>query len=148
MENQKQVVKREDVSLIKSDVKLAWPIDSQAKMAEVFGFLFDGQKQFGKNSDQIENMVKFFCWSMRKYPVEKVLEGIGQYVLQKSDIPTPSDIVNIIDPKPPVWKPDKSYYISLKEILKAQGQYGLDNDEIEYIRRYEDNARFEMKTGR
>jgi hypothetical protein len=49
---------------------------------------------------------------------------------------------------PSVWRPDKAYYIRLQQIHKDQGPYGLDLEEIEYIRRYEAHMRMELKESR
>lgn len=82
-------------------------------------------------------MVEGFAWILSPYPVEKVINGFSIYIRDNPDIPTPADIIAIIDPKPPVWKPDKALYISLKQILKEQGPFGLDTEEIEYVKQYE-----------
>ena len=85
---------------------------------------------------------------MQEYPVEKVIWGFGQYIKANADMPTPSDIVKIIDPQPPAWRPDKGYYIKLQEIHKQHGPYGLNTDEIEYIAKYEEHMQREMKGAR
>jgi hypothetical protein len=120
-----------------------WTLDDKKSLAVVIGRVFDLQKQFGKTTGQLENIVEGFCWAMQAYPVERVVWGFGQYILQRSDMPTPADIRQIIDPIKAPWKPDKAYYISLKQIHKEQGPYGLDLDEIEYIRAYEEHMRNE-----
>jgi hypothetical protein len=135
-------------SLTKSSEVKPWVAEEKASLAVVIGRVFDLQKQFGKSTGQIENIVAGFCWALGVYPVERVIWGFGQYILQSSDMPTPSDIVKIIDPKPLAWKPDKSYYISLKQIHKEQGPYGLGLDEIEYIQRYEEHMRMELRESR
>ncbi|MFZ0270974.1 MAG: hypothetical protein WAL34_03905 [Acidobacteriaceae bacterium] len=112
----------------------------------MIGQVFDMQKQFGKSPDQIEGMVRGFCWVLKDYPVDAVIEGVGQYLKFNADMPSPSDIVKIIDPQPTPWKPDKAYYVSLKKIFAEQGPYGLDADEIEYIRRYEEFMRNELRS--
>lgn len=124
---------------------LPWKPDDKKTLAVVIGRIFDLQKQFGKTTGQIENIIEGFCWAMQRYPVERVIWGFSEYILKNSDMPTPADIVKIIDPKPPEWKPDKPYYISLKEIQKNDGKYGLNDEEIEYIQRYEVYAQNERK---
>jgi hypothetical protein len=91
-------------------------------------------------------MVKLFCWIIKPYPLDKVIWGLGQYIANNADMPTPSDIVEIIDPQPAPWRPDKSYYIKLQEIHKQHGPYGLNIDEIEYIAKYEAHMQQEMKS--
>lgn len=120
------------------------PID-KASFASAISRVFDLQKQFGKTTAQLENIVEGFAWVLKDYPVEKVIWGLGQYMKINCDIPTPSDICKIIDPRPPQWVPDKQMYYKLQQILKEQGPYGLDNDEIEYCKRYET---YMLKAGR
>jgi hypothetical protein len=122
-----------------------WSVAEKSSLALVIGKVFDLQKQYGKQTGQIENIIDGFCWAMQEYPADLVIRGFGQYILDHSDIPTPSDIVKIIDQKPPAWKPDKAYYISLKDIHKQHGPYGLDSEEVEYIRRYEEHMRKELR---
>jgi hypothetical protein len=143
-ESHQAVAKKASGSLKSSDAR-PWTGDEQAALAEAMGLMLDGQKQFGKKPEQLENIVKLFCWVLKPYSIELVMAGLSKYMAEHSDIPTPSDIVKIIDPKPPEWRPDKAYYIRLQQIYKEQGPYGLDTDEIEYIRRYESHMKRELK---
>lgn len=116
---------------------ITWSQDDRKKLAVVIGRVFDLQKQYGKNAGQLQNIVDGFLWVLSEYPVQKVIQAFGQYIRTKTDMPTPCEIVRIIDPQPLEWVPDKSLYITLKEILKKDGPFGLDTDEIEYIKKYE-----------
>ena len=124
---------------------LPWKPDDKKTLAVVIGRIFDLQKQFGKTTGQIENIIEGFCWAMQRYPVERVIWGFSEYILKNSDMPTPADIVKIIDPKPPEWKPDKSYYYKLQQLEKEHGKYALNDDELDYCRRYEDYTRQALK---
>lgn len=141
MQNKKQQVPAKAKELPKKFVEVkSWEPNEKASLAEVIGRVFDLQKQFGKNTGQLENIVAGFCWALAKYQVEEVIRGFGEYIQRHSDMPTPADIVAIIDPKPPekVW--DKSVYYKLQQIYKEQGPYGLNNEEYEYIRNYEEQV--------
>jgi hypothetical protein len=129
-------------SLLKQE---PWKPEEQAKLAVVLGQIFDVRKQYGKNAGQLENILAGFCFALQPYSLEAVLNGLAEYMRQRPDMPAPADIVAIIDPKPHEWKPDKAYYVSLKKIYSEQGPYGLDNEEMEYIRRYEDYNQRQMR---
>lgn len=43
---------------------------------------------------------------LKKYDIAKIKEGFNEYLARKSNMPTPSDIVNIIDP-PKEWCVEK-----------------------------------------
>lgn len=47
--------------------------------------------------------------------MKKILDAIAQYVKRKPDIPAPADIVNIIDPSPPILS--GAAYIGLRKHL-------------------------------
>lgn len=132
-------MKKESVLPIKSDAKLElWSADDQAKLAEAIGLVFDGQKQFGKTSEQLENMVKLFCWVLKPYPLADVMNGLAQYVSQHSDLPTPSDIVKIIDPKPEPFAPDWGYYKRLQKAIE-EGRF-VGDEEKRYMRMCEEHS--------
>ncbi len=122
-----------------------WKLEDQAKLAIVLGQVFDSQKQYGKTTSQLENIVKLFCWVLAEYPVEKVIKGISMYMRDHTDMPAPADIVKIIDPKPQEFKPNAAYYVRLQKIFTERGPYGLDSDEVEYIRKYEAHMQREMR---
>lgn len=90
------------------------------------------QKQFGKKIEQLETLVEGFCWALQPYSVDEVVRGIGEYIRCKPDMPTPSDIRNIIDPIKKSWEPDWTYYGQLKELVKKEGPYALSHEEAEY----------------
>lgn len=120
-----------------SEVK-PWEPADKAALAEVIGHLFDLQKQFGKTTGQLENVVAGFCWAMASYPAQEVIRGFGEYIKHHADMPTPSDIVKIIDPKPEKIVYDKQIYYKYQQILKEEGPFGLNGDQIEYCRDYEE----------
>lgn len=123
-----------------------WSRDDKADLSEAIGRVCALQRTYGKNPADLETLVEGFAWVMKRYPVSLVIEGLAQYLENGVNIPTPSEIIAIIDPKPKTWVPDKSYYISLKKNFEDRGIYGLDNDEIEYIRRYEEYQKNELRS--
>lgn len=127
-------------SLQKQIAPLPWTPTEKSQLAVVIGQVFDMQKQYGKTTGQLETLIKGFCWALSQYPAAQVIEGFQKYVITKSDMPTPCDIRNIIDPQPPTWMPDKAYYVNLKKIREEHGPFGLDQDEIEYIAKYENHV--------
>lgn len=122
---------------------MPWTPSDKATLAEVIGSVFDLQKRYGKQVGQLENIIKGFCWALSPYDPQKVIEGFADYIRSHSDMPTPYDIRQIIDPIKEPWRPDKSYYIKLQEIFKKEGPYGLGQDEIDYIQAYESYMRKE-----
>lgn len=147
-EKSQQVLPKENGLQKKSSTEISilpWKDEEKSALAEIIGNVFDLQKQYGKTTGQLENIVKGFLWAMKAYEPKEVIRGFGQYILSHSDMPTPFDIRQIIDPVQEPWRPDKSYYIKLQEIFKRDGPYGLNEDEIEYIQLYEAYMQKERK---
>jgi len=131
---QKQMAKKGTELQTKSSEVKPWADDERARLAKVLCNVFDLQKQYGKTTAQLENVVAGFCWALQAYQVNVVIEGIKRYVLQKSDMPTPADIRQIIDPIVEPWKPDWSIYNRFKKLREEQGPYALSEEEIEYMK--------------
>ena len=69
--------------------------------------------------------------------------GFGRYMLQRSDMPTPYDIRQIIDPIVEAPKFAKAYYVRLMKLREEQGKYALNDEEEQYVRDYEEHARMQ-----
>jgi hypothetical protein len=142
--SQVQVVKPSNDSL-KNGTLSVWTPDDKKKLAVVLGQVFDMQHQFGKTTGQIENIIAGFHWALKDYSVDTVLDGIRQYVMRKSDIPAPADIINIIDPAPRKPEFDRAYYVHLRKLKDEQGEFALSRDEEEYLKAYDEHM---IKKGR
>lgn len=116
-------------------------LNERAELTKLVGTVFDVQKQYGKTTEQIENITSGFLWALAKYPMPQIKEGFRQYILTKSDMPTPADIRAIIDPIKQEPIPDKGYYIKLQNLLKVDGPYALNDEERKYIVWYEEQMR-------
>lgn len=114
-----------------------WAQNEVGDLATIITHTFDLQKQYGKQAGQLENVVKGFCWALKGYSAEIVINAFGTYILRHSDMPTPSDIVKIIDPQPDPFKPDWSIYNRYKK-LKEESKYALNQDEEDYMLACED----------
>lgn len=73
------------------------PLDKQ-RLALALSRVCALQKQYGKTRSELETLVEGFYWILAEYPVDRILTGIQRYVKRHPDIPSPSDIANIIDP--------------------------------------------------
>lgn len=125
--------------------KRNWSASEKEGLSQVMSRVCALQRQYGKSPAELKTLVEGFAWVLGRYSMDQVISGIARYIEDNPNIPTPSEIKAIIDPPLPIWKPDRSYYIRLIDIRKTEGQYGLDNDEIEYIRKYEAHMQSEMR---
>ena len=91
------------------------------------------QKQYGKTAANLETLVEGFMWLMDGTPMDKILDAMKTYVLTHNDIPTPSDLLKIINP--PEEPLSKAVFIALCQ-AKDRGEY-LTPTERKYMRDYE-----------
>ena len=118
-----------------------WNSNDKANIAAALGKVFDLQKQYGKTASQLHTIIEGFCWALQRYPAEKVVWALGEYLLQRSDMPTPYDIRQIIDPIRQDVKFDKAYYVKLMKLREEHGKYALNDEEEAYVRDYEEHVR-------
>ena len=68
---------------------------------------------FGKTADNLESMIMGFEWALADYPHDDIKAAMGKWLRTSNEVPTPADIIAIIDPPPPAL--DKTVYLSLKK---------------------------------
>jgi hypothetical protein len=120
-----------------------WTPNDRITVATALGKVFDVQKQFGKTPGQLHTIIEGFCWALQRYPAERVVSALGEYMLLRADMPTPYDIRQIVDPIPETPKWDKAYYVRLMKLREEHGPYALNDDEEEYVKGYEDHVRMQ-----
>ena len=55
------------------------------------------EKRFGSSPGELEVLVDGFLWILGEYDCNRVFEAFKHYVMSNNDIPTPSDIVKIVE---------------------------------------------------
>lgn len=104
------------------------------------------QKQYGKTAAELETLVEGFCWALEGYEIDEILNAMRQYVARKNDIPTPSDILNIIDPPPaPVQPLSGAVYIEIKKRMRSDVYVTIA--EREYCQSYENQEMAKCRGG-
>lgn len=86
------------------------------------------QQQFGKNEADLETLVDGFCWILGDYDTSLVFNGFREYLSNNNNIPTPADIIQIINPRPKP-KPKRNWsstaFIDIKR-RSREGQFITD----------------------
>ena len=90
-------------------------LEYQAEIVSLVSQCFDSLNNYGKTQEALPNIIKFFILKLKKYPFEKVYNAFDKWTDRHSTMPTPADIINIIDPLPEL---SKTLYISLCEKKK------------------------------
>jgi hypothetical protein len=135
MENHKRPLERSAEALATSD-SISLPLikdrDSRELLGASLAMFWDTMRQYGKKTSQLENLTKMFIFTLAEYPYEKISKAFRFYAKHYSEMPTPADIVSIIERngKPPF---ERAVYVGLKQKPKED----LLDDEWQYIRDYE-----------
>lgn len=54
------------------------------------------QKAYGKTPEELETLVEGFSFMLDGFEIHEIMRAMRDYILEKSDIPAPADIVAII----------------------------------------------------
>ncbi len=112
-----------------------WSISDKSRLSKALEIVCALQKQYGKTPHELGVLVDGFAWRLEKYPVQDVIGAIGQYIDSNADIPSPADIMAIINPPPaPPEKLSTALYIELKK--RAIHGY-ISPDERDFCQRFE-----------
>lgn len=105
----------------------------QNQMTDLLAQTYALLKKYGEKADQAELRDKGFQWILGDYPIKKIEIAFREYLKTGKDIPTPADILAILDPKTqPLCK---EVYIRIAQ-KRAKGE-NLDATEWAYVREYE-----------
>lgn len=70
---------------------------SKMQLAEILSQICALQKNYGKTQTELETLVEGFSWALAGYSMRQIIPAMRKYVLNNSDIPSPSDIIRIIE---------------------------------------------------
>lgn len=99
--------------------RLSWSASDQANIVKTLSVILNNQKAFGKEQS-IDDTFSFFKMKLDgKYTADQVLGAIDKYTDSNADIPTPADIINILNP--PKRKITQAEYIAALEWQKNNG---------------------------
>jgi len=96
-------------------------------------------KKYGEASDVAELRDAGFQWILGEYDIDSVRNAFVKYLKTNREIPTPSDIVSIIDPwtKPLCGRFYQKLLDDKKQALREGRMFFYTDEEQEYIYRYE-----------
>lgn len=106
----------------------------QNQLSDLLNQTYALLKKYGEAADTTEMRDAGFQMMLGDYDIETVTKAFRTYLKTNKEIPTPADIIEIIDPS--VKPLDRAFY---SELLKrrAKGEY-LTSTEWAYVHRYED----------
>ena len=92
-------------------------------------------KLYGKEPEQLESLTRMFKRVLGRFSWQEIEQAFDQYLAHNTEMPTPADIVKIIEPPAQPRKWCGAMYIQLCK-QRTQGQF-MSNEELDYIRDYE-----------
>ena len=90
------------------------------------------QKKYGEQADHVKVRDDEFQRKLGHFCFNEVERAFEVYTNRRNDIPSPSDIINILEPPPPIFK--EAMFISIKQ--KSKWAY-ITSDEWNYCSGYE-----------
>lgn len=99
-------------------------------------------KKFGEASDVAEMRDDGFQMVLGDYPIDDVKNAFIQYLKVGKEIPTPADIIEILDPTvKPLCPRTYQRFVNLSK----EGEFSLTNAERDYIYQYENQQMSRLK---
>jgi len=123
---------------------LASSPEAQHQLTELLTQCFDALKVYGKEPEQVVNLIKVFVMVLGDYTFEQVHAAFRTYLKQSNELPAPSDIVKIIEPPPPVYS--SAMYVQIKKNLR-EGNVFVTDEEKAYVRAYEKQELAKVRGG-
>ena len=75
-------------------------------------------KLYGKTQAELGTMVEGLCWAIPDFPMGLIIDAMALHVRRKSELPTPADLLAIINPPKPKFRPNNAVYVGIKQRMK------------------------------
>lgn len=109
--------------------------DWHEKLKILITICFDSLKTYGKTFEQLDSIVKLFEFALSSYEMERIEKAFLRHVERSADMPTPSDIIKLLDPSKNPRKLDSSVFAEIKRKMK-EGNVYVSEQEKAYVEQY------------
>lgn len=113
-------------------------IEEKAALVGALAQVCIASNRFGMKVDDLEAMAQTFIHFLQGYTMEQILRALRQFVTdpnERTGLPEPKDIIRIIDPPAPKFRPDFHFYASIRK--REQAGDRLTSQEEEYLEKHE-----------
>lgn len=117
--------------------------EAKIQFCEFLNQCYDGLNTYGKTPEQLENLTGLFLEVLGGYPFKAVKNAFLEHIKRSPNLPTPADIINIIDP--PKCPLSAAVYVNLQK-RAADGGWLL-SDERAYCRAFEEQEKAKVRGG-
>lgn len=115
-----------------------WSPEQKRQLASVCFPLIQMQKQYGRNMDEKIIMQGWEIKLSKRFTIEQIIFAVDKYTDRNDDFPTPSDIINILDPEPA--EISRAEYIEAKKWLE-RNNYNEFSEQHEIVKNFEKQER-------
>lgn len=109
-------------------------VEAQNELTALLTHTYIIQKKYGEQADHVKIRDDAFQKKLGRFCIDDVHQAFEIYTSRRNDIPSPADIINILEPPPPIF--DKAMFVAIKQ--KGKWNMYVTPDEREYCRRYEE----------
>jgi hypothetical protein len=125
--------------------KISWTGSEKAELTKCLAVVCEGQKAYGKEVN-LQSILDYFVMKFEgRHTVKEVIYAIGKYTDIKNDIPTPADILIILNPKPP--EITQTEYIAAGKWQEQNG-FPIFSAALDIIEAYEKQQRLARESYR
>ncbi len=107
--------------------------EDQKKLTRLVTACYEGLNLYGKSPEQLEASIMLMQMTLGRFQYEVVREAFSIYLQSGSNMPTPADIIKIIEPPIPEKKWCKVTFLEIKQkrrenafTTRAEDQYIID----------------------
>ena len=112
----------------------SWTTLEQEELTKTLAIIINGQKAYGKEYS-VRDVYEYFKMKLQsRFNVEQIVFALNEYTDRENDIPSPADIIKILNPEKP--KITQSEYIAAKDWQKRNNRYDEYTDAYDVIKGY------------
>ena len=106
-------------------------IENQRKLTRLVTACYEGLNIYGKTPEQLEAIIMLMQMTLGRFDYEAIRDAFGKYLQNGSVMPTPADIIKIIEPPVEKRKWCATTFIDLRR-QQREGQF-ITKEEKQYI---------------
>lgn len=109
-------------------------IDGKKKLTRLVTACYEAMNVYGKSPEQLEAIIMLMQMTLRKFSYDDVRKAFEVYLNQSAVMPTPADIVKIIEPSKEKRKWCATTFIDLRR-QQREGQF-MSKEEKKYMHEF------------
>ena len=120
-----------------------WKSSERIDLAKALAIIVKGQNAYGKNHN-LEDLLSYFQYKLEnRFSTAQVIFAIDRYTDKNDDIPTPSRIIEILNPAPP--KITQTAYIAAKKWQEDNNRYDKFTDQHDIVKAFEKQGKEDIE---